>query len=199
MPNPNIHEPTSLAKTGRNAAVEANRTAKVVANGSGKVAEEAARAGADVARQSAETAQDAFRSSLNTATQSFRHVTDQFTQALGFSGPDAEELARKASQNMEAVTQASTVLAQGAQEISREWFGLAQARFKNNMEGLNTLARCRSVQDFVSAQSSLMRDNMQQLTEGGRRLAELSVTVADEAARTFQPNVKNTDRARSAA
>ena len=129
MTNPNIHETTSLAAAGGNTAVEANRTEKVVTNGSGKVAEEAARAGADVARQSAETAQQAFRSGLNTATQSYRQVTDQFTQALGFSGPDAEELARKTSQNVEEVTQASTVLAQGAQEISREWFGLAQARF----------------------------------------------------------------------
>jgi hypothetical protein len=65
-----------------------------------KVADEATRAGADVARRGAETARQALESGLNSTVHTFQRVTDQFTQVLGVAGPQAEELARKASQNM---------------------------------------------------------------------------------------------------
>ena len=111
-----------------------------------QVGEQAARAGADVARRSTETARDALQASLNTAAQSFRRMTDQFTQVLGFSGPQAEELARRTSENVQAVTQASTVLARGTQEVSQEVFGLVQNRLAKNIDavaGSLVCARCR--------------------------------------------------------
>jgi hypothetical protein len=78
------------------------------------------------------------------------------------------------------------VLAQGAQEISREWFGLVQEQLKRNMEGLNALTRCRSVQDVVAVQSDLARDNLQQAIDTSRRVAELSLQITGDAARTIQ-------------
>ena len=70
------------------------------------------------------------QSGLNTATQTFRRMTDQFTQVLGFNGPQSEELARRSSQNLQAVSQAGTVLARGAQEVSQEVFGFVQDRLR---------------------------------------------------------------------
>src|SRR4051812_5598745 len=103
-----------------------------------------ARAGADAFRRSTEAARESVQSGLNTATQTFQRVSDQFTKVLGFNGPQAEELARRSSQNLQAVTQASTVLARGAQEVSQEVFGLVQDRLTKNMDGLNRLAGVRS-------------------------------------------------------
>ena len=54
------------------------------------------------------------------------------------------------------------------------------------MDGLNRLAGCRSVQDFVAVQSDLMRDGLQQVIDTNKRIAELSVRAADEAARAIQ-------------
>src|SRR5215207_6524137 len=88
-----------------------------------RVGEQTARAGADIANRGTETARNVVESGLNTATQSFQRVTDQFNQVLGVSGPQAEEVARRSSENLQAVTQASTVLARGAQEVSQEVFG----------------------------------------------------------------------------
>jgi hypothetical protein len=102
------------------AADEAARTARTVTDEAARVGEQTARAGADVFRRGAETARDNLQSGLNTATQTFQRVTDQFTQVLGFSGPQAEELAHRSSQNLQAISQASTVLAKGAQEVSHE-------------------------------------------------------------------------------
>src|SRR5215204_5546915 len=137
------------------AADEAARTAQTVTDEAARMGEQAARTGADVFRHSTETARDTLQAGLNTTAESLQRVTDQFTQALGFSGPQAEELARCSSQNLQAVTQASTVLARGFQEASNEVFRLAQERLTKNMDGLNQLAGCRSLQDFVAVQSDL--------------------------------------------
>src|SRR5215203_2952539 len=102
------------------AADEAARTARTVADEAGRVGEQTARVGADVFRRGTETARDNLQAGVNMATPSFQRINDQFTQALGFSGPQAEELARRSSQNLQAVSQASSVLMKGAQEVSHE-------------------------------------------------------------------------------
>jgi phasin family protein len=168
------------------AADEAARTARTVADEAGRVGEQTARAGADVFRRGTETARDNLQQGLNTATQTFQRINDQFTQALGFSGPQAEELTRRSSQNIQAVSQASTVLMKGAQEVSQEVFGLVQDRLQKNIDAVSRIAGTRSVQDFVAVQSDLARDTLQQVIDTNRRIAELSVRVADEAARAIQ-------------
>src|SRR3954465_13877962 len=143
------------ADAGRHAADEAARTARTVTDEAARVGEQTARAGADAARRGAETARDTFQAGLNTANESFRRMSDQFTQVLSFSGPQAEELARRSSENLQAVTQASTVLARGAQEVSQEVFGLVQDRLQKNVDAVSRIAGVRSVQDFVAVQSDL--------------------------------------------
>ena len=101
--------------------------------------EQTARAGADLANRGTETVRNVVEAGLNTATQTFQRATDQFTKVLGFSGPQAEEVARRSSENVQAVTQASTVLARGAQEVSHEVFGLVQDRLQKNLDAVNQL------------------------------------------------------------
>jgi phasin family protein len=168
------------------AADEAARTARTVTNEAARVGEQTARAGADVFRRGTETARDSLQQGLNTAAETVRRVTDQFSQVLGFNGPQSEELARRSSQNLQAVSQASSILARGAQEVSQEVFGLVQDRVQKNIEAVNRIAGTRSVQDFVAVQSDLVRDTLQQVIDTNKRIAELSVRVADEAARAIQ-------------
>ena len=174
------------ANAGRDAADEAARTARTVTNEAARVGEQTARAGADIVNRGTETARNAMEAGLNTANETFRSMTDQFTQVLGFNGPQAEELTRRSSQNIQAVTQASSVLARGAQEVSREVFGLVQNRLRSNVDAVNRITSARSVQDFVAVQSDLARDTLQQVIETNRRIAEVSLRTADEAARTIQ-------------
>ena len=168
------------------AADEAARTARTVTDEAARVGEQSARAGADIARRSTETARDTFQTGLNTATETFQRMADQVTKVLGYSGPQSEELARRSSQNLEAVSQASTVLARGAQEVSREVIQLVQDRLQKNVEALNRLAGTRSVQDFVAVQSDLVRDGLSQVIDTNKRIAEVSARIADEAARAIQ-------------
>ena len=113
-------------------------------------------------------------------------MADQFTNVLGFYGPQAEELARRSSQNIQAVTEAGSVLARGAQEISQEVFGLIQERVRTNADAVNQMARVPSVQAFVAVQSDLARDNLEQVIEINKRVAEASLRIAEEAAGVIQ-------------
>jgi hypothetical protein len=49
----------------------------------------------------------------------------------------------------------------------------------------STTSPC-SVQDFVVVQSELARDNLQQVIETNRRVAEVSLCIADDAGRIIQ-------------
>jgi phasin family protein len=98
------------------------------------------------------------------------------------------------------VTQASTVLARGTQEVSQEVFGLVQNRLAKNIDAVSRIAGVRSVQALVTAQSDLMRDNLQLVINTNRRIAELSVRIADEAAEAIQAQEnQNANQARRAA
>jgi hypothetical protein len=41
-------------------------------------------------------------------------------------------MARRSAQNIETISQATTVLTEGPEEISREWFDVVQDRLANN-------------------------------------------------------------------
>jgi phasin family protein len=168
------------------AADEAARTARTVTDEAARVGEQTARAGADIARRGTETARDTMQSGLNTATETFQRMSDQFTKVLGFNGPQSEELTRRSSQNLQAVSQASTVLMKNAQEVSHEVIQLVQDRVQKNVEAVSRLASTRSVQDFVAVQSDLARDGLSQVIDTNKRIAEVSLRTADEAARAIQ-------------
>lgn len=185
MDNRDTNQPfNKAAEAGRNAADEATRTMHAAAREATDAGEHMLRASIEAGQQSAGAAQAAMTTGLNTAGQSFQRATDQMTRAIGFGGPQFEEMARQSSQNVEAMAQANTVLVRGAEDISREWLELAQSRLQRNLDGFNALSRSRSLQEFAAAHTDLVRDNMQQVIDTGRRVAEVSVRVANEAART---------------
>jgi hypothetical protein len=50
---------------------------------------------------------------------------------------------------------------------------------------MTKLARCRTLPDFAAVQSDLARDNLNQIIDLTRRVAEKSMQVAEEAAKTI--------------
>ena len=140
----------------------------------------------DTSSNNNEQVHDATAPDSNNAVQSFQRVSDQFFKMWGFAGPQAEEMVRRSSENIKAVSQATTILTKGGREVSRQWFELIQERLVKNIDAMNKLAGVRSFQDFVTVQTEIGRDRFGQAVEGSRRIAEISVRVTDEAARVIQ-------------
>jgi KaiC/GvpD/RAD55 family RecA-like ATPase len=140
--------------------------------------------GAEEAQTALRTMQEAVQTGLSTASELARLSTDQAMQFFNPGKRDAQSRGDETSRNLQAVAQAGTVLARGVQDVSREWFELSQKRLQMNLDGWSSLARCRSVPDFVAVQTSLIRDNLEQTLDNSRRMAELTQQLADKASRT---------------
>ncbi len=141
---------------------------------------------ADQLSRAAEAAHDAGREGVRATAGGTQRLVDQAAQLFGFGGERGQELTRQTTQNIQAVTQTSTVLVRGLQEVSQEGLRVMQEQLQRNIDGFNALLRCRSVQDVVAAQSEFVRNSLEQTVEGTRRLAEVSTRVADEASQALR-------------
>jgi hypothetical protein len=135
--------------------------------------------------QASENTKQIVQRSVETASHQAREAAERFTKTLGFIGQDSEQLARQSKQNLEAVTRCGTVLTQAFQDTSRNWFELSQKQWQRNLDGLNKLARAKSVQEFVAVQSELVRESLQHIVEDSRAITETSARAVEEASKTF--------------
>jgi hypothetical protein len=142
------------------------------------------RSSVEGAQTMAHAMQEAVENSFGAFAELTRRTTGQGLPFFGRPDGDALGLSEEAAQNLRAAAQSGTVLARGLRDVSREVVDRSQKRLQRNLDGLQALARCRSMTDFVEVQSSLLRDNLEQTMENSRRLAELTIQMTDEAART---------------
>ena len=166
-------------------AAQAAAAARIAAAETAEASQQAARASAEIAKSNAETVRQIMQSGLSAATQAAERSVEQFTWFFGLSGERAEETAQQSSRNIKAIAECNAVLARGFQDLSREWASLTQDQLRKNLDAFNAVLRARSWPDLVAAQSSLARDNLELLVTNTRRLAELSIEVASEAAETI--------------
>jgi phasin family protein len=164
--------------TARKVADETSRPARAAAEaGAG-----AARAGADMVQRNAETAQHAWESGSRMAGQLVEQSIERFAHAFGISGEGAQQATQQSSRNLESMLQSGTILAGGMQSISRALFDFTRKRMEQNLHCADALLRCRTPQEMLAAQSHFMRDNLEDFVQSTRRIAEISMQMADEAA-----------------
>jgi hypothetical protein len=163
----------------RKVAEETSRAARTAAD----LGARATGAGADMMERSAETVQQAWQSGATMATQLTERSMEQFARAFGITGESAQHAARQSSRNLESIVQSGTILANGLQNISREWLDFARNRMQQNLNRADSLLNCRTPQELLAAQSDLLRDNLEDFVQSTRRIAELSMQMADEAVR----------------
>jgi hypothetical protein len=164
---------------------EGARAAEAVADKTAEASRAAAKANSEILRTQIETAQQAVRSGLEAGMRSLEGLTQNWTRAFGAATPNPE-LAEQSAKNVQAVSQASTALAKGAQDASRAWFDLTQRAVRTNLEAMGQFAGCRSVQELMTLQSNLVRDNLQQVIESGEAIARAHSEAIREATRAIQ-------------
>lgn len=134
-------------------------------------------------QQAATAAQKVAQSGLNTAAEAAQRTTDRVTETFSATRQRTQQLTERATQNLQAMTRSNASLAREIQEASGVCLEMIQERMRTNMDGMNALARCRSLPEFIAAQSSLFRDNLELSLANSRRITELSVQVAGTATR----------------
>jgi hypothetical protein len=168
-------------ETTRRAAGHAAQTARTMTD----AAERTARTGADVLQRNSEQVRQTFEMGSDAAARIAERAFGQFARVFGVvTGDNAQQTTQQSARNVEAILHSSAIIAGGVQTISREWLTFVQNRAERNMERLEALANCRSVQDCIAAQTDLVRDNLQDLLQTTKRVAEVSTRMVDEAVQT---------------
>ena len=103
------------------------------------------------------------------------------SEPFRLSGGRLEKPVRKSSDSFEAVMRSGTVLANGFQNLSREWMRCARESVQLNVDGWNNVMRSRTSEDLVTAYNGLFRQNLENMSRGYSNLCQLSITLADEA------------------
>jgi recombinational DNA repair protein (RecF pathway) len=77
------------------------------------------------------------------------------------------------------------VLSQALQDASRSLFELGQKQFQRNLDGLTKLTQAKTVQEFATIQSDLMRESLQHMVQDSKAITETSARAVNEASQTF--------------
>ena len=154
---------------------------KLVGQAATKASEEIARSGADILQQNAELLQKSFNFGTEMATELLNHSREYFGRSLGVSGDEAQKATDRSAHNAQTIIYSATTVAKGVNGASQEYFDFMRKQLEKNMARMNDLWRCRSPQDVAAIQTDLVREAVNDLFERNRRIADMSVRLADEA------------------
>ena len=132
------------------------------------------------AQAMAQTAQEVVQKGITAASDMAQGTTEQVAQVVGLVRQGNEMLTESAAQNVRALTQSGSVAVRTLQDLSSEWVEMAQERLQKNLDGVKALARCGTPLELMTAQSSLVRQNLELTMTNSRRLAELSALAFEQ-------------------
>ena len=172
-------------ETMRKAAEETHRVAATAADASAS----AARASAELMQRNVETVQRAWEGAGQTASELAARSMQQLSRAAGLTGESGQRATQESLANYERIVQSGTVVAGAMQSIFRECLEFAQRGMQQNVDGMDRLVGCRTPQELITAQTDLVRSGMEELIQSTRRVAEISLKMANEAAEKMSPSL----------
>ena len=118
-------------------------------------------------------------------------AADQTTR-VGKAAAEAGEQVAEASANL---------LKQNVETLQNAWrFGLEAAtsamghQLEKNMDHMNELWSCRTPQDFAAVQSDMVRETVETALESSRRIADMSLKMADDAGQQIKQSMEEIRR-----
>jgi hypothetical protein len=174
------------ARIGQSAAEQTTRVGQAAA----EAREQMARVGADLLQQNAETLQNALRLGLEMATAVMGRSTDQLSRTLGLSGTEAQPATERSARNAATILHSSTAVAKGMSGMSQEYFAFVRHQIESTMNSMNELWGCRTPQDIAAVQSDFVRETVESALDSSRRMANMSLKAADDAAKHMAQNIE---------
>jgi phasin family protein len=196
MANPRQEDKStqSVDDTVRRTAERTAEQTRRIGQTAAEAGEEVARAGANLLQQNAEL-QNAWRFGLDMATAVMGRSTDQLGRTLGLSGNEAQQATERSARNAETILYSTTAVIKGMSGMSREYFEFVRHQIENGIDRTNELWRCRTPQDVAAVQSDLVRDTVESVLESSRRMADMSLKLAEDTAKHMTQNMERMQRA----
>ena len=190
MANPRDDKSTqNIEDTARHASERATEQTTRMGQVAAEAGDEVARVGAQLLQQNAETVQNAWRFGLDMATKVMGRSTEELGRTLGFSGSEAQQAQQateRSARNTETILYSSTAATRLMSGMSQEYFEFVRQQMEKSMERMNELWRCRTPQDLAAVQSDLMRETVGSVLQSSRKLADMSLKVADDATKHME-------------
>jgi phasin family protein len=187
---------SAAERTTRIGQAAADQTARV-GQAAAEAGEQVARAGADMLKQNVETLQNTWRSGLEAATSVMGRSSEQFGRTLGLSGEEAQkatEATQRSARNAQTLLYSGTAAARVMGGMSREYFQMVRHQVEKNMDHMNELWTCRTPQDFAAVQSDMVRETVETALESSRRIADMSLKMADETEKQIKQSMEGIRR-----
>jgi hypothetical protein len=144
----------------------------------------------DLLQQNAETLQNALRFGLEMATAVMGRSTDQLSRTLGLSGNEVQPATERSARNAATILHSSTAVAKGMSGMSQEYFAFVRHQMESTMNRMNELWGCRTPQDIAAVQSDFVRETVESALDSSRRMANMSLKAADDAAKHMAQNIE---------
>src|SRR5215212_3340647 len=190
MANPRDDKSTqNIEDTARHASERATEQTARMGRVAAQAGDEVARVGAQLLQQNAETVQNAWRFGLDMAAKAMGRSTEELGRTLGFSGNEvqqAQQATERSARNTEALLYTSTAATRLMSEMSQEYLQFVRYQIEKSMDRMNELWRCRTPQDLAAVQSDFARETVGSVLESSRRVADMSLKVADEATKHME-------------
>ena len=108
-------------------------------------------------------------------------VAKQMETTLKTAAAQMEKCACVGKSNMEAVTQCSTIMAKGFEEMSKNMMGWMQNTMEQGMTASKQMLSVKTLRELVDLQTEFMRGFMDNSMAETTKLGEISTRVANQA------------------
>ncbi|WP_213285987.1 phasin family protein [Bradyrhizobium sp. sGM-13] len=179
------------SRLGQAAAEQTTRAGQVAA----EAGEQVARASATLFQQNAETLQNTWRFGLDMATTVMGRSTEQLGRSLGLSGEGVQQATERSARNAQTILYTGTTAAKVMGGISQEYLQLVRHQVETNIDRMNELWACRTPQEVAAVQTDLVRETVGSVLESSRRIADMSLKLADDAGKQIKQNMEEVRRA----
>ncbi|MGY8638166.1 phasin family protein [Bradyrhizobium sp. 14AA] len=186
------HNPEDMIRRAGERSSEQTRRIGLAAAQAG---EEVAQASSHLLQQNADMLQNTWRLGVDMAMAVMGRSTDQLGRTFGLTGEEAQRATERSAQNAEAIMYSATVVAKGMNGVSREYFDFIRQQIERNMDRMNELWRCRTPHDLAAVHSDLVRDTISSALDSSRRMADMSLKVADDAGNHITQTIERMKRA----